>query len=586
MDSGDSLRDDAREAAAPGMRVVRFGLCFGWLHLPAGGVVRDTAVVLCAGLRADARNGHRAFRLLANALARAGFAVLRFDYPGTGNSDDPASRHSDGPELLSVWLDSIHAAAHAVRAASGASGVALCGLRFGATLAALAAEARDDVRALILLGPVTRGRSYIRQLTIEANVASPALTANAGLAAHELQLSGETVRRIAALDMRAFALDPACRVVIHAEAATPVVDACIEAWRLRGATVDRADFAGLEAIIRPSFMSHEKAADVSRIVAWLVAATPDAKASRGRQSVRGAADTQAPPAAETPLRFGPDGALFGVLSRPAGVVADPTLVVLIGNSGGDPLYGTARFGVVLSRAMAQNGIASLRMDFAGLGDSIAPGDAETHVFETDRRQDFAAAIDALTALGFRRFAVQGLCSGAYHAFHAALSDPRIETLLLVNAPMFQWRAGDPIEFLNHATTAPLDFLRQLSARKVWRRVREGRFDVRDRVWMQAKWLAGKSRDLVWRAAGTIGIARPANFAQRSMSRLAARSKTLFLFAQGDPGLTAFAGAFGQGQTPQGATLRIVPDLDHILTTREMQLRVAAEITNFLKPAPE
>ena len=118
--------------------------------------------------------------------------------------------------------------------------------------------------------------------------------------------------------------------------------------------------------------------------------------------------------------------------------------VIIGNGGRDPHYGSARIGVEFARRLAAEGIASLRIDFAGLGDSPGPPGQErvlSHMFETDRRPDISAAIDVLEGLGFRRFVVQGLCAGAYHAFHAALADPRIGTLLLVNMPLFRWQTG-------------------------------------------------------------------------------------------------------------------------------------------------
>ena len=97
--------------------------------------------------------------------------------------------------------------------------------------------------------------------------------------------------------------------------------------------------------------------------------------------------------------------------------------VIIGNTGHRPHYGIARFGTEFARQLASAGIASLRIDFAGLGDSIGPNGKEnvlSHMLETDRTGDFSAAIDALEQLGYRSFIAHGLCAGAYHAFHAAL----------------------------------------------------------------------------------------------------------------------------------------------------------------------
>ena len=64
--------------------------CFGWVHAPAGGAGTDTAVVVCQGLMRDGLLAHCSFRLLGDELAAAGTPMLRFDYPGTGDSLDGA----------------------------------------------------------------------------------------------------------------------------------------------------------------------------------------------------------------------------------------------------------------------------------------------------------------------------------------------------------------------------------------------------------------------------------------------------------------------------------------------------------------
>ena len=64
---------------------VTFAGCFGWLHLPEG-APRETGVVLCAPFGCEWLWAHRMYRRLASALEAQGFAVLRFDYEGTGDS--------------------------------------------------------------------------------------------------------------------------------------------------------------------------------------------------------------------------------------------------------------------------------------------------------------------------------------------------------------------------------------------------------------------------------------------------------------------------------------------------------------------
>jgi hypothetical protein len=64
--------------------------------------------------------------------------------------------------------------------------------------------------------------------------------------------------------------------------------------------------------------------------------------------------------------------------------------------------------------------------------------------------------------------------------------------------------------------------------------------------------------------------------------LSERAHTLFLFSEGDAGITFFAEAFGRKQVPPGVTVKIIPDLDHSLTTREMRRIVAEHLIESVK----
>jgi alpha/beta superfamily hydrolase len=128
---------------------------FGVLHEPA-----DTdgagVVVMCAPLWREGIRAHRVLRHLGVRLAKLGHAVLRFDYSGAGDSAGE-TEHGD----VDVWLEDVAAAIDEVRQRRRAARVTLLGLRFGATLAALAAAARDDVERLVLWEPVVNGADYL-----------------------------------------------------------------------------------------------------------------------------------------------------------------------------------------------------------------------------------------------------------------------------------------------------------------------------------------------------------------------------------------------------------------------------------------
>jgi pimeloyl-ACP methyl ester carboxylesterase len=135
----------------------------GALHHPQRLRARTTAVLLCNPFGEEASRAHRTFRVLATQLERAGYAALRFDYSGTGDSQGESTDAS-----VEAWLADIGVAADRLRVASDASRIAIIGLRFGATLAALAA-ARGYVRPrhLLMWDPVVDGGAYLRELAAQ-----------------------------------------------------------------------------------------------------------------------------------------------------------------------------------------------------------------------------------------------------------------------------------------------------------------------------------------------------------------------------------------------------------------------------------
>jgi hypothetical protein len=67
-----------------------------------------------------------------------------------------------------------------------------------------------------------------------------------------------------------------------------------------------------------------------------------------------------------------------------------------------------------------------------------------------------------------------------------------------------------------------------------------------------------------------------------MRRLSEQARMLFLFAEGEIGIDALAQEFGRGVEPPGATVRIIPGLDHSLANRGLQRVVADQMIGFLK----
>lgn len=131
---------------------------FGTLHEPRGGGGRD-AVVFCHAFGEEKLWAHRVFVSFARELAERGHPVFRFDCRGHGDSEGDF-----GDSSLETNLEDIDAAVTFCKSRTGASRVALLGLRLGATEAALVADRRDDVSALVLWNPVVDGGRYMQEL--------------------------------------------------------------------------------------------------------------------------------------------------------------------------------------------------------------------------------------------------------------------------------------------------------------------------------------------------------------------------------------------------------------------------------------
>jgi len=133
---------------------------FGLFYTPQPGQERDFGVVLCNPWGQEFVRAHRAISQLALRLARQGFPVLRFDFYGTGDSSG-----EDTCGTLGQWQADLRAAIQELKRRSRVEIVFLAGLRLGASLAALVASGRDDVKGLVLWEPAVEGAEYLQDLT-------------------------------------------------------------------------------------------------------------------------------------------------------------------------------------------------------------------------------------------------------------------------------------------------------------------------------------------------------------------------------------------------------------------------------------
>jgi alpha-beta hydrolase superfamily lysophospholipase len=562
-----NVTEVSRADGGPGqLSPIAFNGCFGWFHGPTEGTQREVAVLICQGVMREASLAYCSMRQLADDLAAAGYPAMRFDYPAAGNSPD-ADLNESGHHWT-AWQSSIDSAIEWLRG-QGARRIVLCGLGGGATLASLVAARRYDIAGLLLFEPAIVGRSYIRQMILEADLQSgQSMPRELGLEIRENRFGPKSVEQIGAFDLRKLELRAGMKVAVFARPENRAVEECVKAWVARGAEASQHGFEGLHVLLHYDTLAEQGLGDFTRAISWLRQAVPPAAPSDKPVSLP-VVVLQPSGCIDMPLKFGPENRLFGMLCRPERGSTEE--MVLIPSGGREPSFGAARQNVMLARKLAQIGIASFRFDFAGLGDSLMPGNERTfsHAF-TDRIADVRAAIDAMEALGFSRFTIHGLCLGAFHALHAAAVDPRLSSLVLINLPLFTVPTTNVLGQLEQRGRSGREYLGKLTRPSSWGNLLLGRSNLAAVTRGVMFHLQANTIGLLTRIARRTGLMSEQSFAHRAMATLSRRgARTLYLFSTGPEDIEAFAAEFGPDGAGlagyPGAEMRVVPGMDHSLT---------------------
>lgn len=131
---------------------------YGVSHSPSGSNFQNTAILILNPVGHEYIRSHKALRLLADNLARAGYFVLRFDYQATGDSSGNLLETS-----LEDWQSDIVMAADELRSISGQSDITAIGLRLGASLAFMSQQ-EAKLNSIYAWDPVISGKAYLANL--------------------------------------------------------------------------------------------------------------------------------------------------------------------------------------------------------------------------------------------------------------------------------------------------------------------------------------------------------------------------------------------------------------------------------------
>jgi alpha/beta superfamily hydrolase len=404
--------------------------------------------VLCAPLGYEGPFAHLALRELAHTLAVNGAAVLRFDYPGYGDSagDDEA------PGQVGLWVGSVRDAIDAVKRLAPSNGpVVVLGLRAGALLAAAAASTREDVTALALWAPSLSGKFFVREQRAFSKLAHVSAASRAtregewgakGFEANGYVFTDDTVAELSKLDTKTMPLPGVTHILLLDREEAPVGDALPGAWR-EGAHVRVQSLQGYAEFMEPPWISVYPDVAIQTIAEWVEMLAPRSTAAIPEAT---AADVPVSAVVEPGIREtavwldGEARQHFGILTEPVDGSARHAIVMITSTFG--YRIGPNRMHVVAARHFAAMGVATLRFDLSHTGDSRADVFARANApYDMSAIADVRRAYRLLAARGYASLALGGVCAGAFMAWRTGMRDREISQMLLVNPEAFM-----PIEY--------------------------------------------------------------------------------------------------------------------------------------------
>ncbi|MFL0177474.1 serine aminopeptidase domain-containing protein [Mycobacterium sp. SMC-13] len=405
---------------------------YGVVHVPAGRRARG-GIVICPPLGKEHVDTYRGLKLLAQELCARGFMVLRFDYRATGDSAGELGADS----ALSDYQDSIRTAVRYLRSA-GVTQIGVVGLRMGAMLAATVGSDLDGLAALVLWDPVLDGRRYLREqrtlykMTVGADRIDVERESILGTT-----FSPECARQLKGIQMpESLGVAVPTLIVARPERADePTIKALLGNGNCELATV-----AGQPEYVEPvTFVVQIPVATLTLIAEWLHHAMDDTSREPVSPVIaRRAQVAQLPDGravVETLDELGPNR-LFAIRTALADAPSDtPTL--LIHNTACEHRVGSGRVWTDTARELATHGLAAVRYDRRGTGDTGWATAEFATIYSPESNTDVHDAMVA-TGIPAERLMMTGICSGAWNSAIGAIRYGA-RAVVLVNAILFSVR---------------------------------------------------------------------------------------------------------------------------------------------------
>jgi len=269
--------------------------------------------------------------------------------------------------------------------------------------------------------------------------------------------------------------------------------------------------------------------------------------------------------------------LAGVVTRPAQPLRRGVLIAV-----GGPQYrvGSHRQFTLLANHLAQQGMAAMRFDYRGAGDSTGELATFEHV-EPDLRAAADAFFEAVPEL--REIVIWGLCDAASAALFYAHKDARVTGLVLLN-PWIRSTGSEARAYLKHY------YWHRLWSAEPWRKLLRGELDLRG----SAQSLAGNVRHAMVNgesrgACAPHPAADPKPLAARMAEGLSSfRGRVLLILSGNDLTAQEFmdvSGASRQWRRLLAAprvSRRMLPEATHTFSSRAWRDRAASWTAEWMR----
>ncbi|NRG16350.1 alpha/beta fold hydrolase [Rhizobiales bacterium] len=527
----------------------------------------------------------KTFRLMGERLAAAGFPSLRFDYPTTGDSGGEENSETG-------WIVPSRGILDDFRSFHGLKRVIVLGQGIGCLYAAHLAATDPTVAGLVLLAPPASGRGYLREVAAWTSFTRPTFLVGpddgpeGSLTAAGFVLSKEVALEAKMLSVKKEDLPAKLPTLFVARPDHPGDAALTDHLSAAGCDLTVTPFEGYAEYVSDPTLSQVPEGVIEAVAGWA-----EERFEHSGPPIPGRTicdeETSIEPASgvrEEMLRFGKGKRLFGVFAEPCG--ANAKTAVLFLNSGYDHHCGWANVHVSFARALASNGIASLRIDLSNIGESPPWPDQKAQVLYSDRQiDDVKAAIDELKARGIETVIVYGRCSGAYLALLSAVADERIDAMVMVNSRRFAWNPKQDVDTELKKPVQPLsNYTAKMRDPAVLKRALSSPEEFRKAA---GKLASGLSRPFMKAIAPALGPLSMHNRLDKLVhARMAALKRrgvaALIIYSEKDPGLEELQSYFGPDQKRIKAygnvQLTFLPDADHNLTPAPARAAVLGRLT--------